>query len=142
MRLRTFVFLIFCASLMLMAIDVYPPQVGGQFQIGVRANDTVDEGGVPTAPLTRSIGIIPMGGGAVVGCVSVPDNTLEYEVLADLAATGVRQPVKAVAFADESCSGVPSGESENTAWTYPGMSPTPPNILALLKELMARIQRI
>lgn len=118
-------------ALLLLGAAVFPPMVGGEFLFKVRpAVLELDPDGVPLTKLTGSISIVPLAGGANVGCVATPDQapTDPYEITANVSATGVRQEFKAVAWAHDDCTGDMSEPSENTAYTYPGQSPNKPGL--------------
>ena len=110
------------------AAPVFPPMVGGDFQFKVQAVTPLDGDGVPTDPITRSVSIVPQDGGSRIVCTDTPDPNGVYEFTAAVAATGIRQAFKAFAYSEVACGGDVSGASENTAYTYPGMSPRPPDL--------------
>ena len=110
------------------AAPVYPPMVGGEFEFRVQAVAPLDGDGVPTEPLTRAISIVPQEGGAPIVCTDAPDPVGIYTIRASVAATGVRQAFKAFAYAEPACGGLVSEASENTAYTFPGMSPHRPDL--------------
>lgn len=115
--------------LLLTGAAVFPPMVGGEFSFHVQPANEFDPDGVPLYPATRSIGIAPEAGGALVACVDTPDQTTDYYVTASLSATGVRQAFKAYAYDEPGCQGLVSTASVNTAYTYPGQSPHDPDLL-------------
>ena len=103
--------------------------VGGDFQFHFQPANEYDADGIPLHPLTLSIGIAPDTGGAVIACTDTPDQNTDYYVTASIAATGVRQSFKAYAYTEAGCQGLASEGSDNTAYTFPGMSPHKPDLV-------------
>ena len=130
MNLKTFFAILLFAlfSLPVIADPVFPPMVGGDFAFSVQPGDLYDIEGVPLTPPTGSIGIVPSTGGATIGCVATPDPLASYLITAKVTATGQRESFKAQSFSNADCTGVASTSlSDNTAYTYPGMSPVKPH---------------
>lgn len=107
---------------------IFPPMVGGEFHFRVLAVTPLDADGVPTDPITRSVSLIDQSGGAPIACVDTPDPNGVYDIFVTVGATGVRQAFKGFSYSEVACGGLVSEASENTAYTYPGMSPRPPDL--------------
>jgi len=107
---------------------VYPPLVGGDFEFRVKANTPLDDQGLPEAPFTRAVAIVPESDTGHIVCVDTPDPNGVYTLTASLTGTGAVQTFKAYAYPSVACSGPPSPASENTAYTFPGMTPVAPDL--------------
>jgi hypothetical protein len=128
-----FVFVIFSIALGAMvakADPVFPPMVGGEFQFVVMPQNEFDPDGIPFHPVTASIGIINASdfSAAPIGCVETANQSGTYEIHATVGVTGAREAFKAFAYSEATCGGLRSSASANTAYTYPGQSPHPPNL--------------
>jgi hypothetical protein len=142
--LRMKVLMLVALMALLSGTAIYPPMVGGEFEFKVLPVIDFDVDGVAVEPVPKSIGIVPLEGGDPVACVATPDPTRScepgacpgtaepYTVMASISVTGVRQAFKAHSYMTSDCSIVDavtmSGPSENTGYTYPGMSPRPPDM--------------